>query len=74
MNEDYSGIRDTRRSVNLGVSEAAVFAAASRLFAAHIGRGEVNAESEVKLMDESLRMAIALAGRADDLIKSENEI
>lgn len=74
MTNEYQEHADPRASVNLARSEAAVFAAASRLFAAYVAHGEVNSETESHLMDECLRMAIQLARRADDRIRSDNEL
>ncbi len=74
MTNPYQEHTDSRASVSLARSEMAVFAAASRLFAACIARGELNPKTEDRLMDECLRMAIELARRTDDRIRSDNEL
>ncbi len=74
MTDEYAEQADPRASVSLARSEATVFAAASRMFAAYIARGEVNSETENHLMNECLRMAIELSRRADDRIRSDNEL
>ncbi len=59
--------------VGLQQSEAAVLAAASRLFAAHIGAGRVTDDSEASVMEHCIRSAIRMALRVDRLLQSDDE-
>ncbi len=60
-------------SVDLQPSEAQVFAAASRFFAARIATGAVTADSEPAVMDQCIRSAIRMAVRVDRLVQSDDE-
>ncbi len=68
------GYEDKRASLNLASSESAVFAAASRIFAAYIQVGKVNGKNDNEVMNLALKQAIHLALKADTNIKSDNEI
>jgi hypothetical protein len=65
---------DKRKYVNLTDSEAAVLAAASRIFSAYITQDKVDENSENKFMALALKQAIKLAKNADDLIRSGKEM
>lgn len=54
-------------------SEAAVFAAASRFFAAYIAAGQVTQDSEAATMEYCIRSAIKMALRVDRLLQSDGE-
>lgn len=71
LNEDN---RDKRKYINLTDSEAAVLAAASRIFAAYITQGKLDDCSESQLMNIALKQAIALAKTTDDVIRSGTEL
>ena len=59
--------------VGLQQSEAAVLAAASRLFAAHIAAGRVTDDSEASVMEHCIQSAIRMALRVDRLLQSDDE-
>jgi hypothetical protein len=54
-------------------SEGVVCDMASRLLAASIASGRLNADNEDQLIEQSLSMAIKLARMADRTIESDNE-
>jgi uncharacterized protein involved in tolerance to divalent cations len=64
---------DKRATLSLEPSEAAVFAAASRIFSAYIQTGKITEDNETKMMNLALKQALQLAIKADKNIRSDNE-
>lgn len=55
-------------------SEAAVLAAASRIYAAGITSRQVTPENESEMAEKAIRIAIAMAQRVDVLVSSDEEL
>ena len=70
--DDYDN-NDKRLSVQLASTEAAVLAAASRLYAAYITSGQASANNEKEFMKKSIKQALLMATTIDDSIKAEGE-
>jgi hypothetical protein len=70
--DDYDN-NDKRLSVQLASTEAAVLAAASRLYAAYITSGQASAANEKEFMKKSIKQALLMATTIDDSIKAEGE-
>ena len=60
-------------ALKLQSSEAAVFAAASRFYAAYIAAGQVTQDSEATTMEYCIHSAIKMALRVDRLLQSDDE-
>lgn len=60
-------------ALELQASEAAVFAAASRFYAAYIAAGQVTQDSEASTMEYCIHSAIKMALLVDRLIQSDGE-
>jgi hypothetical protein len=60
-------------ALKLQSSEAAVFAAASRFYAAYIAAGQVTQDSEEATMEYCIHSAIKMALRVDRLVQSDDE-
>lgn len=61
-------------TLKLEKSEAEVFAAASRIYSAHIVSGQVTPENAETIMEHSIQSAIVMARRVDRLVKSDGEM
>ena len=59
---------------SLQLSETAVFAAASRIYAAYIASGAKNDENQRDLMRLSIKEAIILGLTVEEKIQSDNEL
>jgi hypothetical protein len=70
--DDYDN-NDKRLSVQLASTEAAVLAAASRLYAAYITSGQASATNEKEFMKKSIKQALLMATTIDDSVKAEGE-
>jgi len=70
--DDY-GNKDKRLSVQLAATEAAVLAAASRIYAAYIATGELSQDNEKELTRKAIKQALLMAKIVDDSIKAEGE-
>ena len=66
--------RSNVASLSLQPSEASVFEAASRMYAALLGAGRVNDTNAQGIMRYCLRSALQLAVEAEKMIQSEEEI
>jgi hypothetical protein len=62
-----------RQYFELEGSEAAIIAAASRIFAAGVAAGQVNKGNEALKMDDAVAQAVALARRVEDLVQVDGE-
>ena len=61
-------------TLKLKNSEAAVLAAASRIYSAHIANSLITPENSGAIMDQRIETAIVRAKRTDRLIKSDGEM
>lgn len=59
--------------ISLQPSEMAVYAAASRIYAAYVASGHVTAGNENGMIDRSLDEALQLAQLVEDRIQSDQE-
>jgi hypothetical protein len=73
MDIDDFGNKDKRLSVQLATTEAAVLAAASRIYAAYINNGEIDEANEKALTHKAIKQALIMAKIVDDAIKAEGE-
>lgn len=64
---------DKRINVRLAETEAAVLAAASRIYAAYIAEGSAKG-NEKQLMKQAINEAVLMANHIDDMIKAEDEL
>lgn len=60
--------------LSLQPSETAVLHAASRIYSAYVAAGEVNPESEIKLVEKSIQIAISMASQVDQQVMSDKEM
>ena len=60
--------------MKLEKSEGEVFAAASRIYSAHIASGQVSPENAESVMEHCIQSAIVMAKRVDRLVKSDGEM
>jgi hypothetical protein len=68
-----SGDREAEAYLSLQSSEAAVLAAASRIYAAHIVADHVTSENEADLATNSVTMAMRMAIMTDRRLQSDDE-
>jgi hypothetical protein len=66
--------RSNVAALALQPSEATVFEAASRFYAALLGAGRINESNQAGIMRYCLRSAMQLAVEAEKMIQSEEEI
>jgi hypothetical protein len=66
-------IREPIAALKLDGSETEVMHAASRIFAAFIAAGHLDATNQDELIETSVRVAVELARQADLAIQSEGE-
>ena len=59
---------------SLKPSEAAIYAAASRIYAAYIASGQKNDTNQAELMRLSIQEAVRIARTVEDLIQSDDEM
>lgn len=64
---------DHRLSVQLAATEAAILAAASRIYAAYLANGQATPEREKEFMQKSIKQAMLMSTTIDDAIKAEGE-
>ena len=60
--------------LQLHPSEAAVAQIASRIYSAYIISSRVTDENEAEMMDRALQVALRIAQKAENMIKSDNEL
>jgi len=60
--------------LKLEASEAAVTAAASRVFAAYVASYDLQDVDEDQLIENAVRIAMKIAAKADDMIASDDEL
>lgn len=60
--------------LQLHPSEATVAQIASRIYSAYVIANRVNDENEAELIDKALRVALTIARKAGDMIKSDDEL
>ena len=60
--------------LELAHSETAVLNAASRIFAAYVGNGEVNGQNEDELMEKAVHDAVKLACAVELVVQSDGEL
>lgn len=73
MELDDFGSTDKRLSVQLARTEAAVLAAASRIYAAYVANGKLDQNNEKELTRKAIKQALLMAKIVDDSIKAEGE-
>ena len=61
-------------TLKLEKSEAEVFAAASRIYSAHVVSGQITPENSETVMDQCIQIAIVMAKKTDRLVKSDGEM
>ncbi|WP_019530421.1 hypothetical protein [Dasania marina] len=66
--------QDKRVSVQLVSTEAAILAAASRIYAAYISNGSVQEGQEGTYMQAAIKQAAKMSLAVDDFIKAEGEL
>ncbi|HEY9036207.1 MAG TPA: hypothetical protein VIM96_05780 [Pseudomonadales bacterium] len=65
---------DDRSYQSLGDSERAILAAASRFIAAWLQNGTLTEANAEALTDKAIKLAIQLADKVDDAIKTDSEL
>lgn len=65
---------DNRSYQDLGTSERAIFAAASRFVAAWIQTGTISESNADAFLDKAVQMAVKLADKVDDAVQAEGEL
>ena len=60
--------------LQLHPSEATVAQIASRIYSAYVIANRVTDENETELINKALRVALTMAKKADDLIRSDDEL
>ena len=67
-------LNDKRLSVQLAPTEASILAAASRIYAAYITAGQVEAGADSTWMQKAVVQAVRMSAAVDDLVKAEGEL